>query len=35
VAAAAGVRDADLSTATYKSLGRLAPAGYFDGEKGD
>lgn len=35
VAAAAGIRDADLSTATYKSLGRIAPAGYFEGEKGD
>lgn len=35
VAVAAGVRNADLSTASYKALGRITPVGYFDGEKGD
>lgn len=34
VAVGAGVKNADLSTATYKSLGRLTPADYFDGEDG-
>jgi uncharacterized cupin superfamily protein len=34
VAAAAGVKNADLSTATIKVMGRVAPADYFDGEKG-
>jgi uncharacterized cupin superfamily protein len=32
VAAAAGVRNADFSTATYKSMGRVQPAGPYDGE---
>jgi uncharacterized cupin superfamily protein len=31
--AAAGVKGGDLSTATYKALGRLTPADYFDGEE--
>ena len=35
VAMAAGVRNADLSTATYKAIGRVAPADYWDGESGD
>lgn len=35
VAAAAGVKNGDPSTASYKALGRITPAGYFDGEKGD
>ena len=39
VAVAAGVRNGDLSTATYKAIGHITPAGYFDGEgdksKGD
>jgi hypothetical protein len=30
---AAGVRNGDLSTATYKVMGRITPAGYFDGEE--
>ena len=33
MAAAAGIRNADFSTATYKALGRIQPAGYFDGEE--
>jgi hypothetical protein len=32
MAAAAGISNADFSTATYKALGRVQPAGYFDGE---
>jgi len=32
IAAAAGVRNADLSTATFKTMGHVQPAGYFDGE---
>jgi uncharacterized cupin superfamily protein len=32
MAAAAGIRNADFSTATYKTMGRVQPAGYFDGE---
>jgi uncharacterized cupin superfamily protein len=32
IAAAAGVKNADFTTATVKLLGRLQPAGYFDGE---
>ncbi len=32
MAAAAGISNADFSTATYKTLGRVQPAGYFDGE---
>ena len=35
VAVAAGVSKGDLSTASYKALGHLTPAGYFDGEKDD
>lgn len=33
IAFAAGVRDADLSTATLKALGRVVPADYFEGEE--
>ena len=33
VAAAAGVKDANIKTATFKALGRLTPADYFDGEE--
>ena len=33
MAAAAGIKNADFSTATYKALGRIQPADYFDGEK--
>ena len=29
---AAGVKNGDLSTATFKALGRVTPADYFDGE---
>ncbi|MBX6328453.1 MAG: cupin domain-containing protein [Pseudolabrys sp.] len=32
VAMAAGIKNADFRTATYKAMGRVAPAGYFDGE---
>ena len=32
MAAAAGIRNADFSTATYKTMGRVQPAGYIDGE---
>ena len=32
VAMAAGVKDGDLSSATYKAMGRVTPADYFDGE---
>jgi uncharacterized cupin superfamily protein len=31
--AAAGVKNGDLRTATYKALGRVTPADYFDGEE--
>jgi uncharacterized cupin superfamily protein len=30
---AAGVKNGDLSTATYKAFGRVTPADYFDGEE--
>jgi uncharacterized cupin superfamily protein len=30
---AAGVRNGDLSTATYKVMGRVTPADYFEGEE--
>ena len=30
---AAGVRNGDLSSATYKAFGRVSPADYFDGEE--
>jgi uncharacterized cupin superfamily protein len=33
VAYAAGIRNADFSTATTKALGRMTPANYFEGEK--
>ena len=32
IAAAAGIRNADFTTATFKAMGRVQPAGYFDGE---
>jgi uncharacterized cupin superfamily protein len=32
MAAAAGIRNGDFKTATFKTLGRLQSAGYFDGE---
>jgi len=32
MAAAAGIRNGDFRTATFKTLGRVQPAGYFDGE---
>lgn len=32
MAAAAGVRNADFTTATFKTMGRVQPAGYFEGE---
>lgn len=32
VGMAAGVKDGDLSSASYKALGRVTPADYFDGE---
>jgi uncharacterized cupin superfamily protein len=35
VGMAAGVRGGDLSSASYKALGRVTPADYFDGEMGD
>ena len=35
VAMAAGVKDGDLSSATYKAMGRVTPADYFDGEDTD
>jgi uncharacterized cupin superfamily protein len=33
VAMAAGIRNADFKTATYKALGYVKPADYFEGEK--
>lgn len=33
VGMAAGVRNGDLSTASYKAIGRITPADYWDGEK--
>jgi uncharacterized cupin superfamily protein len=33
IGVAAGVRNGDLSTATFKTVGRVAPADYFDGEE--
>jgi uncharacterized cupin superfamily protein len=35
VGMAAGVKDGDLSSASYKAMGRVAPADYFDGEDSD
>jgi uncharacterized cupin superfamily protein len=35
VAMAAGVKDGNLSSASYKALGRVTPADYWDGESGD
>jgi uncharacterized cupin superfamily protein len=32
VAVAAGMKNADLTTATYRGVGRIAPADYWDGE---
>jgi uncharacterized cupin superfamily protein len=32
MAVAAGIRNADFRTATYKALGRVTPADYFEGE---
>ena len=32
VGMAAGVKDGDLKSASYKALGRVTPADYFDGE---
>jgi len=32
IGVAAGVKNADWRTATYKGMGRLTPADYFDGE---
>ena len=32
IAVAAGVKNADFTTATYAGVGRLAPADYYDGE---
>ena len=32
VGMAAGVKDGDLKSATYKAMGRVTPADYFDGE---
>jgi len=32
MAAAAGIKNADFTTATYKGMGRLQPADYWDGE---
>jgi uncharacterized cupin superfamily protein len=32
MAAAAGISNADFTTATYKAMGHVQPAGYFDGE---
>jgi uncharacterized cupin superfamily protein len=34
VGVAAGVRNSDFSTATFKSLGHVTPAEYFEGEDG-
>lgn len=33
MAAAAGIKNADFSTATYKALGHVTPADYFQGER--
>jgi uncharacterized cupin superfamily protein len=33
IAAAAGIKDGDFKTATITKMGRLTPAGYFDGEE--
>ena len=33
LALAAGIRDADFTTATVKALGRMTPADYFEGER--
>jgi uncharacterized cupin superfamily protein len=32
MAAAAGIKNADFQTATYRALGRVTPADYYDGE---
>ena len=33
LALAAGIRNADFTTATVKAMGRMTPADYFEGEK--
>jgi uncharacterized cupin superfamily protein len=33
MAAAAGIKNADFKTATFKAMGRVKPAGYFEDEK--
>jgi uncharacterized cupin superfamily protein len=33
VAVAAGIKNADLTTASYRALGHVTPADYFDGEE--
>ena len=33
IGVAAGIKNGDLKTATYKALGRVQPADYFEGEK--
>ena len=32
VGVAAGIKNADFSTATFRGMGRIQPADYFDGE---
>ena len=32
VAAAAGIRDANFSTATFKAMGNITPTDYYTGE---
>jgi uncharacterized cupin superfamily protein len=32
IAVAAGIKNADFTTATYRGMGRIAPADYWDGE---
>jgi hypothetical protein len=32
MAVAAGIKNADFTTATYRGLGRITPADYWDGE---
>jgi hypothetical protein len=35
IGAAAGIKNGDFKTATIAKMGRVEPAGYFDGEEPD
>lgn len=35
IAAAAGIKNADFKTATFRAVGRITPTDYYDGEPGE